>query len=309
MLQQTQVGTVIPFYDALHAALPDVAALAAAPLDDVLAHWSGLGYYARARNLWRAARIVVDRARRRVADRLRRAARAARHRPLDGRRDPRAGTRRSAGRFSTATSSACSRAITPSRAGPASRGRERALARTPKRTRRTSASPTTRRRSWISARRSARARGPLAPCARSRATAPRARSGTQALYPAPRPKRERAQRHVAVLVVRAPRRPRAARAAARARHLGRALQPAGAAGRRFAARVVRAHARRRRRGRARARDDRARVHALRSRSRRRACSSSRRTPSAVTDRDDWHWCRPGTELAVGVPAPVARASR
>src|ERR1700682_2416196 len=61
MLQQTQVATVIPYYERFVARFPAVADLAAAPEDDVLALWSGLGYYARARNLQRAAREVVAR--------------------------------------------------------------------------------------------------------------------------------------------------------------------------------------------------------------------------------------------------------
>lgn len=60
MLQQTQVSVVIPYFERFMERFPDVAALAAAPLDDVLAHWSGLGYYARARNLHRAAQRIVD---------------------------------------------------------------------------------------------------------------------------------------------------------------------------------------------------------------------------------------------------------
>ncbi len=60
MLQQTQVTTVIPYFERFVARFPDVQALAAAPLDEVLHHWSGLGYYARARNLHRAARIVCN---------------------------------------------------------------------------------------------------------------------------------------------------------------------------------------------------------------------------------------------------------
>ncbi|MCS3904156.1 A/G-specific adenine glycosylase [Methylohalomonas lacus] len=60
MLQQTQVATVIPYFQRFMRAFPSVRALADAPLDDVLAHWSGLGYYARARNLHRAARLVRD---------------------------------------------------------------------------------------------------------------------------------------------------------------------------------------------------------------------------------------------------------
>jgi A/G-specific adenine glycosylase len=55
MLQQTQVSTVIPYYRRFMARFPDVMALAAAPVDEVLHLWSGLGYYARARNLQRAA--------------------------------------------------------------------------------------------------------------------------------------------------------------------------------------------------------------------------------------------------------------
>ena len=60
MLQQTQVATVIPYYERFLARFPDVAALAAAGLDEVLARWSGLGYYARARNLHRAAQQIVE---------------------------------------------------------------------------------------------------------------------------------------------------------------------------------------------------------------------------------------------------------
>jgi len=59
MLQQTQVAAVLPYYQRFVARFGDVSALAAAPLDEVLAAWSGLGYYARARNLHRAARVVV----------------------------------------------------------------------------------------------------------------------------------------------------------------------------------------------------------------------------------------------------------
>ena len=61
MLQQTQVGVVAPYFERFVKALPSVAALAAAPLDDVLALWSGLGYYARARNLHAAARLCAER--------------------------------------------------------------------------------------------------------------------------------------------------------------------------------------------------------------------------------------------------------
>lgn len=60
MLQQTQVKTVIPFYQRFIETFPTIAALAKADLDDVLALWSGLGYYARGRNLHKAACVIVD---------------------------------------------------------------------------------------------------------------------------------------------------------------------------------------------------------------------------------------------------------
>jgi len=59
MLQQTQVATVMPYYQRFLTCFPDVATLARAPLDEVLALWSGLGYYARARNLHQAAQQVM----------------------------------------------------------------------------------------------------------------------------------------------------------------------------------------------------------------------------------------------------------
>lgn len=59
MLQQTQVETVIPYYRRFLERFPDVASLAVARQDEVLALWSGLGYYARARNLHAAARQVI----------------------------------------------------------------------------------------------------------------------------------------------------------------------------------------------------------------------------------------------------------
>ena len=60
MLQQTQVATVIPYFERFMASFPDVEALAGASLDDVLGHWAGLGYYARARNLHRAAQTICE---------------------------------------------------------------------------------------------------------------------------------------------------------------------------------------------------------------------------------------------------------
>ncbi len=60
MLQQTQVATVIPYYARFVARFPRLDALAEASLDEVMALWSGLGYYARARNLHRCARTIVE---------------------------------------------------------------------------------------------------------------------------------------------------------------------------------------------------------------------------------------------------------
>ncbi len=61
MLQQTQVAIVVPYFERFMERFPDLATLAEASLDEVLHHWSGLGYYARARNLQRAARVIRDR--------------------------------------------------------------------------------------------------------------------------------------------------------------------------------------------------------------------------------------------------------
>lgn len=61
MLQQTQVATVVPYFHRFMDRFPDLERLARADLDDVLAAWTGLGYYARARNLHAAARACIDR--------------------------------------------------------------------------------------------------------------------------------------------------------------------------------------------------------------------------------------------------------
>ncbi|EMR12177.1 A/G-specific DNA-adenine glycosylase [Methylophaga lonarensis MPL] len=58
MLQQTQVSTVIPYYQRFMQRFPDIAALATANLDEVLSYWAGLGYYARGRNLHKSANII-----------------------------------------------------------------------------------------------------------------------------------------------------------------------------------------------------------------------------------------------------------
>ena len=70
MLQQTRVGTVIPYFERFMARFPDVATLAAAEIDQVLHLWTGLGYYARARNLHRAARSITEQHQGRFPDTL-----------------------------------------------------------------------------------------------------------------------------------------------------------------------------------------------------------------------------------------------
>ncbi|WP_455200771.1 A/G-specific adenine glycosylase [Kaarinaea lacus] len=60
MLQQTQVATVIPYYERFMERFPDILSLANADVDEVMHYWSGLGYYARARNLHKAAQTIRD---------------------------------------------------------------------------------------------------------------------------------------------------------------------------------------------------------------------------------------------------------
>ncbi len=60
MLQQTQVTTVIPYYRRFIERFPDLKALATSSIDEVLTYWTGLGYYARARNLHRTARLIIE---------------------------------------------------------------------------------------------------------------------------------------------------------------------------------------------------------------------------------------------------------
>jgi A/G-specific adenine glycosylase len=60
MLQQTQVATVIPYFERFMQSFPSIQDLAKADIDKVLSHWAGLGYYARGRNLHKAARVIVE---------------------------------------------------------------------------------------------------------------------------------------------------------------------------------------------------------------------------------------------------------
>ena len=93
MLQQTQVPTVIAYFERFTIRFPNVKELAEAPIDEVLHYWSGLGYYARARNLHQAAGIVLERHAGEVTTGSRRSHASARRRPLDGRRHTVAGVR------------------------------------------------------------------------------------------------------------------------------------------------------------------------------------------------------------------------
>ena len=130
MLQQTQVATVLPYYERFLAAFPDVRALAAAPIDRVLAaversrllppRASSACGGARDRRASMAATFPRDAATHRDA---------ARHRPLDGGGDRRVRVRRARRRSSKATSSACSRAIAASKAFPARRRSRRRCGR------------------------------------------------------------------------------------------------------------------------------------------------------------------------------------
>ncbi|MER3559595.1 MAG: A/G-specific adenine glycosylase, partial [Armatimonadota bacterium] len=60
MLQQTQVATVLPYFERFVARFPTIEALASAPIEEVLRYWEGLGYYARARHLHETAKRVVQ---------------------------------------------------------------------------------------------------------------------------------------------------------------------------------------------------------------------------------------------------------
>ena len=127
MLQQTQVATVLGYYERFIERFPDVRALAAASAGDVLALWSGLGYYGRARNLHRCAQAVVAEHGgafpAHAAPRSRRCPASA----VRPRRRSRPSASASASRSSTATSSACWRACSRSRPTSAEARAERAL--------------------------------------------------------------------------------------------------------------------------------------------------------------------------------------
>jgi A/G-specific adenine glycosylase len=303
LLQQTQAATVIPFYERFMQRFPTVAALAAAPLDDVLAHWAGLGYYARARNLWRAARIVMEEhggevpttfdalhalpgIGRSTAGAILAQALGARWPILDG------NVKRVLARYHAV-------AGWPGLPAVANELWRHAETHTPHER----VADYTQAIMDFGATLCARSRPACTVCPIASDCAS-FRAGTQALYPAPRPRRERTQRQVAVLVVRAPdgrvlleRRP--------ASGIWGGLYslpelPAEDSPQDWCARMLGAAVAAER---VLATIEHAFSHFdldLNPRLLELAAS-----PSTIMDRDDWHWCRPGAKLDVGVPAPVA----
>ncbi|HWN39226.1 MAG TPA: A/G-specific adenine glycosylase [Gammaproteobacteria bacterium] len=303
LLQQTQAATVIPFYERFMQRFPTVAALAAAPLDDVLAHWAGLGYYARARNLWRAARIVMEEhggevpttfdalhalpgIGRSTAGAILAQAHGQRWPILDG------NVKRVLARYHAV-------AGWPGLPAVANELWRHAETHTPHER----VADYTQAIMDLGATLCARSRPACTVCPLASDCAS-CRAGTQALYPAPRPRRERTQRQVAVLVVRAPdgrvllaRRP--------ASGIWGGLYslpelPAEDSPREWCARMLGAAVAAER---ALATIEHAFSHFdldLNPRLLELAVS-----PSTIMDRDDWHWCQPGAKLDVGVPAPVA----
>ena len=183
MLQQTQVATVIPYYERFMQRFPDVRALADAPIDDVLHLWAGLGYYARARNLHRAAQCAFAMNSAASFRDVRRGREPARHRPLDRGRHPRVEHAASASRSSTATSSACCRATSASRAIWPSAQRRAAVGAGGRLHAARATWRSTRRRSWIWARRCARAASRCARIARCAEVASRATRAVSTRFP------------------------------------------------------------------------------------------------------------------------------
>ncbi len=303
MLQQTQVTTVIPFYERFMARFPSVAALAAAPLDDVLRAWAGLGYYARARNLWRAARIVVDE----HGGELPRDFDALHALPGIGRSTAGAILAQAHGLRFAILDGNVKRVL----------ARYHAVAGWP-------GAPSVMRELWqyaeqhtpherladytqaimdLGATLCARSRPACTVCPLGSECAA-AREGTQALYPAPRPKRDRPQRQVAVLVVCDP----------DGRILLERRPPQGIWGGLYSLPELSA-------------DDSAVEWCARALGASAFAEQRLATiehafthfdldltpcllrlasaPAAIMDRPEWLWYKPGTSLEVGVPAPVA----
>jgi A/G-specific adenine glycosylase len=303
MLQQTQVGAVIPFYERFMARFPTVAALAAAPLDDVLSAWAGLGYYARARNLHRAARIVVAEHGGRVPE----AFDALHALPGIGRSTAGAILAQATGQRWPILDGNVKRVLaryhavegwtgSPSVANELWRHAE-------EHTPHERVADYTQAIMDLGATVCTRARPACTVCPLASGCSA-VRAGLQAVYPAPRPKRARPQRQVAVLVVRAPdgrvlleRRP--------AQGVWGGLYslpelPPEESPRDWCARSLGAHV-------ADERELAVIEHAFThfDLDLTPKLVTLAASPSIVADRDEWHWFRPGDELGVGVPAPVA----
>jgi A/G-specific adenine glycosylase len=303
MLQQTQVGTVIPFYERFMQRFPTVRALAEAPLDDVLAHWSGLGYYARARNLWRAARIVVEQ----HGGEVPKAFAALHELPGIGRSTAGAILAQALGSRWPILDGNVKRVLARHHAVAGWPGEPRVAnqlwVHAEKHTPHERVADYTQAIMDLGATLCTRTRPACTVCPLAESCAA-SRAGTQALYPGPRPKRERVQRRVAVLVIRAPdgrvlleRRP--------AHGIWGGLYslpelPAADSPREWCERSLGAAIAEER---ALATIEHAFTHFdLDMLPRLLELAAA---PAVVSDRDDWLWCLPGTKLDVGVPAPVA----
>jgi A/G-specific adenine glycosylase len=303
MLQQTQVSTVIPFYLRFMSRFPTAVALAAAPLDDVLSLWAGLGYYARGRNLWRAARIVAEQHSGRLPETF------AELLALPG--------------IGRSTAGAILAQALGSRLPILDGNVKRVLARyhavdgwpgdtvvqkalwdyAERHTPHEQVADYTQAIMDLGATLCTRVRPACTVCPLATDCAA-CRSGTQAKYPAPRPKRARAHRRVTVLVVEDPQgRVLLERRPARGvwgglyslPELGAGETTAEWCGRELGAHVSAEHEL--------ATIEHAFTHFdldLEPRLLRLAAA-----PSVVNDRDDRFWHVPSTELEVGIPAPVA----
>ncbi|MEO8466946.1 MAG: A/G-specific adenine glycosylase [Gammaproteobacteria bacterium] len=303
MLQQTQVGTVIPYYERFMAQFPTVAALAQAPLDAVLGAWSGLGYYARARNLWRGANAVVAEHGGEIPEDFD----ALHALPGIGRSTAGAILAQAYGQRWAILDGNVKRVLSRYHAvagWPGAPRVERELwvhaeAHTP----RARVADYTQAIMDLGATLCTRARPACTVCPLAEDCVA-ACSGTQAQYPAPRPRRERRQRQVAVLVVQDP----------EGRVLLERRPTEGIWGGLYSLPELPA-------------EDSAEAWCERSLGARVAAQRVLATiehafthfdldltpqlltlaasPSAVMDRPDWLWYTLGTTLAVGVPAPVA----
>src|SRR5215472_9153360 len=168
MLQQTQVATVIPYYRRFLERFPEVRAVAEAPVDEVLHLWSGLGYYARARNLHRAAVRIREEHAGELPTRFVELAAL----PGIGRSTAGAILALSGGARFPILDGNARRVLARYFAVAGARG-ERACGDSPSGARRTSASRNTPRPSWTSARRSVCGAGLCARSARCRRAASR----------------------------------------------------------------------------------------------------------------------------------------